>query len=403
MAAQNLSSIDPSTLPNPFNPLAFLPPHVAFQASFTLYVAICCLAVIIWDILHTIAADYQLAFKQRFTRTTLAYFLSRYSTLGYLIGKCIQLTAELPNCHILETIMCAFYTLTHATTGLLLYFRVCAVYNNNLFVRIFFGITWLGVIGCASVTFGGLVGEHIGPTQFCTSRVTKKYIPTPWLMDFVNDTLVFVAIMWKLSSDVGQRLDDTHARPRIGVSAGKGSKTGNGSAAGRRFDWRAMKLINRPTSLQRLTDVFLQDSQVFYLIAVAMNFATIITYFVINNPPDSPFRIMLVFPNTIIVNIMACRVYRNMKLGRPGLLPSSTGPSQTRPDGSGANMNFNVPNGTRGELGAVYHMENLRSMPGNEGTNDIINSKGGITITTDVRTYAGIGEDDALHDLEMGK
>ena len=51
-------------------------------------------------------------------------------------------------------------------------------------------------------------------------------------------------------------------------------------------------------------------------IAVGLNFATLITFFAANNPPQSPFRFMMIYPNIVIVNIMACRVFRNVKFGR---------------------------------------------------------------------------------------
>jgi len=61
--------------------------------------------------------------------------------------------------------------------------------------------------------------------------------------------------------------------------------------------------------------VFLSDSS-HISIAMALNFATIIYFFVDNDPPDSPSRFTMLFPNAVIVNIMACRVFRNVKFGR---------------------------------------------------------------------------------------
>ena len=51
-------------------------------------------------------------------------------------------------------------------------------------------------------------------------------------------------------------------------------------------------------------------------IAVILNLATLITFFVADNPPKSPFRLMMIYPDTVILTIMACRVFRNLKLGR---------------------------------------------------------------------------------------
>ena len=51
-------------------------------------------------------------------------------------------------------------------------------------------------------------------------------------------------------------------------------------------------------------------------IAVVLNFITLITYIAANDPPQSPFRFMMIYPDTVVTNIMACRVFRNVKLGR---------------------------------------------------------------------------------------
>ena len=51
-------------------------------------------------------------------------------------------------------------------------------------------------------------------------------------------------------------------------------------------------------------------------IAVVLNLATIITFCAADNPPQSPFRFVMIYPDTVVLNIMACRVFRNLKLGR---------------------------------------------------------------------------------------
>ena len=61
--------------------------------------------------------------------------------------------------------------------------------------------------------------------------------------------------------------------------------------------------------------VFLSDSS-HISIAVVLNFATIINFFAAINSLDSHVRVTMLYPNAVIVNIMACRVFRNVKLGR---------------------------------------------------------------------------------------
>ena len=61
--------------------------------------------------------------------------------------------------------------------------------------------------------------------------------------------------------------------------------------------------------------MFLSDGSDISLVVI-LNSATLITFFVANNPPQSPFRFMVIYPETVVMNIVACRVFRNLKLGR---------------------------------------------------------------------------------------
>ena len=101
------------------------------------------------------------------------------------------------NCAQLELVGLVLYVITTATTALLFYFRVCAVYNNHMFVRIFFLITWLGVVGGSITIIEGVTGTHLGPTQFCLNIVAHEYIVASAIAGLVNDTTVFAAITYK--------------------------------------------------------------------------------------------------------------------------------------------------------------------------------------------------------------
>ena len=91
-------------------------------------------------------------------------------------------------------------------------------------------------------------------------------------------------------------------------------------------------------------------------IAVALNLATLITFFVANNPPQSPFRFIVIYPETVVMNIMACRVFRNVKLGYHSQAIIMHTPSNT---GNLIQRN-NIP-GTGGEN--LYRMGEAVNMP----------------------------------------
>ncbi|KAF7335983.1 hypothetical protein MSAN_02312000 [Mycena sanguinolenta] len=64
-------------LPNPFTPLAFLPPALARQFEVTRYILAATLGAYVWDIALNLGNDYTLLFKHRVRLPTIVYFLSR--------------------------------------------------------------------------------------------------------------------------------------------------------------------------------------------------------------------------------------------------------------------------------------------------------------------------------------
>ncbi|KAF9524969.1 hypothetical protein CPB83DRAFT_860329 [Crepidotus variabilis] len=272
-------------------------PKDLFQSMLTAYVAIGCLAVYTWDILHSLAADYRLLFHRQFNLKTAVFFSSRLATFGWILSSCIQITALLDDCRPILSAICACFALARSLTAMLFYFRVTAVYRENYYVVGFFSFTWLAVAAAAVLTFaGGTPDREIMDPHNCNTPMKQKYLVASASAELINDTFVLIAILHRLSTD-----NDDEPNGRAG--------------------WRSL-LGFRKTSMRKFTQSFIQDSQLCYLVAVCLNLATIITYFVADDPPTSPIRLMMVYPNTTVVNIMATKVYRNMRLGRSGLLPS---------------------------------------------------------------------------------
>ena len=144
--------------------------------------------------------------------------------------------SQIDHCNLMEMISCTCFVFSRASIALLMYFRVCAVYNMNRIVVLFFGFIWLGVVASAATTFGSLEGIYIGPTKYCTMMVKHDYLISASFICLVNDTLIFLAIMYKL-----------------GMANIRRSPTSQISTA-----WK-------PTGrLQSFTRVFLQDSQIYY-------------------------------------------------------------------------------------------------------------------------------------------
>ena len=68
----------------------------------------------------------------------------------------------------------------------------------NRTVVLFFGFSWLGVIAGSATPFGALEGTYIGPTKYCTTMVKNDYIFAMSVTSFINDTLILLAITYKL-------------------------------------------------------------------------------------------------------------------------------------------------------------------------------------------------------------
>lgn len=123
---------------------------------------------------------------------------------------------------------------------MLFYFRVVAIYRGNYYVTAFFGLTWLAVTAAAILTFAGGAPNRatLGPHD-CNEPTEQKYFVASAAAELINDTCVLVAILHKLSADRDEE-------------------------PGRRAGWRDY-LGFRRTSIRKLTESFIQDSQLCYL------------------------------------------------------------------------------------------------------------------------------------------
>ncbi|KDR73162.1 hypothetical protein GALMADRAFT_125223 [Galerina marginata CBS 339.88] len=272
-------------LPNPFTPMAFLPPDIAFEVTVASYILVGSLGVLIWDILNNLSGDYKLLTKHRVGPPTLAYFLSRIGSLAYVLGSTIFETAHAGNCATFEKVVCALYPVAIPATSLLFFFRVRAVFDSNKYVIAFFAFMWLAVLGgCITVT-RGVTGINIGPTDYCLNAALENYVSAAAIIPLVNDTLVFLAISFRL-------MTNTH----IDYNIRSGVKT-----------------LVFGEYLPAFSKTLFQDGQVYYLTTVTTNLLTVIMLYVTAVPIT--YRTMFTVPNITLMNIMACRVFRNTKLG----------------------------------------------------------------------------------------
>ncbi|KAF9457486.1 hypothetical protein BDZ94DRAFT_1326212 [Collybia nuda] len=278
------SEFDPSQLPNPFTPMAFLPPELAYQKAVTTYVYVGMLGILVWDILIHLGADYKLLTRYRPNIPTLIYFISRWSSLLYSVSSVIFETAPVEDCRVFSKVTCAVYHPAVSATALLFFFRVRALYDGNKYITAVFLFMWLAVLGTSLTVVASLTGVHIGNTKYCTFAGFRPYGSSSNIVIAVFDTCVFVAISWRImTSD---------------------SPTDGGGG---------FRLSGK--HLSQFSKALLQDGQNYYLVAMVCNLLVLIMTYIHGVP--TVYRTIFLVPAVGLTNIMACRVFRNTKLRHP--------------------------------------------------------------------------------------
>ncbi|KAF7361535.1 hypothetical protein MSAN_01187100 [Mycena sanguinolenta] len=273
-------------LPDPFTPLAFLPPALASQVEVSRYVLAATLGAYVWDIGLNLGNDYALLFKHRVRFPTIVYFLSKVFTVAHILTFFIFAVAPVENCNTLALGISISAVLTQSTTAMLFLLRVTAVWHPNKTAYTVFSILWIAVLGAGITSPLGIRGAHIGPTMQCIiTDVLPGYVEFATIMPLVNDTAIFFAISYRILAHT-LVADSFIARLRVFFGA-------NG--------------------LSTISHALLKSGQHFYLIAVAIHITLLV---VLKVPQSTPvYRTMLSIPGLALVNAMGCLVFRRIKFG----------------------------------------------------------------------------------------
>lgn len=86
-----------------------------------------------------------------------------------------------------------------AATGFLFFIRLKAIYNRNRAVIAAFFVLWLGLAVGGIFIVVGVKGGPSGATQYCQDVSVKHFVFYGEVAPLVFDTLVFLAISWRLS------------------------------------------------------------------------------------------------------------------------------------------------------------------------------------------------------------
>ncbi len=102
------------------------------------------------------------------------------------------------NCEVFEKALTAWYPISLGCSALLFFFRVAAIYNRKPVVVASFFVLWLGLLACTLFIPIGVQGDEVGGSNYCQDAFVPNTAYAAIIAPLVHDTLVFIAISWKL-------------------------------------------------------------------------------------------------------------------------------------------------------------------------------------------------------------
>ncbi|KAF8160246.1 hypothetical protein K438DRAFT_1619544 [Mycena galopus ATCC 62051] len=260
-------------------------PELAKQLLFLRYVRTGTCAVFIWDILSNLKADYMLLANYRLAWPVAAYFVSRITCAAYFIGSVVFSTYPAGRCRPFDLALGVLYPIAIPSTSLLFFFRVRAIYGCTRAVTTVFGLMWIAVLATSTIVPIAIRGVNIESTSYCIVGRVASYTGAVGLTPGLFDTAVFLAISYRL-------VGNTHV------------------------EYPSLKQMARAfitgAYLPSFSKSLFIDGQIYYMITVVSSIVT----FVLLCFPGVPivYRSILVIPNMMLTNVMACRVYRHTRL-----------------------------------------------------------------------------------------
>ncbi|KAF4622093.1 hypothetical protein D9613_009444 [Agrocybe pediades] len=338
-------------------------PAIAFEIrrlEIASYFSVGSLSVFVWDLIYNFAHDYDLAKTHGADLASMIYFISRASTFGFVFTITIILTrplGTLDTCTRYRIANIIFYNLLMASTLLLSYIRVCAVWNRSRPIVLLFGVLWLFALACSLTTIPGIqILKNPQFSDLCFEFIEGNYLAAAVLGPTVNHVLVFCAITYGL------------CRPRAMNQNFLDFGTGRGGGGYRVYVFG--------DTLPAFSKALLQSSQLCYAVVVLCGIFGLGWFF--GYQSDASYRIAFVPIYATVVNIMFSWVFRKAKLGVFTIIPP---PNFNTTDPNDANRTFGRGNGN----GNGINIRELSVFPGrkkdleanDDSASDHVEFKGG--------------------------
>ncbi|KAF9477484.1 hypothetical protein BDN70DRAFT_784811, partial [Pholiota conissans] len=287
---------------NPLTPMALLPPDTAEQLTLIIYVAIATLAIQTWDTLVHLLDDYILVTKHPIKFPTMVYFISRWTTLAYLVAAVMLNATPIgeSHCDVTRKLTAIFYLLAVASSELLFFLHVRAVYIDNLAAVSFLFLLWIASFGssltplvaASTVVVSGVQNINIGPiTGYCIGSQEEnapEYLMMAAILPGIHDIFLFFALAYKI----------------LRYSCGDNDRP-----------VEKFKTIVFGHHLPRFSKSLFLHGQAYILCLTITNIVTIILISLPSVPPNYGAFVFGGYPGVMIMNVMAGRLYRNTKSG----------------------------------------------------------------------------------------
>ncbi|KAK7685177.1 hypothetical protein QCA50_011540 [Cerrena zonata] len=297
---------------NPDAPMAFLPPDLANQYVAGTYLIVAVIGAWFMDVILSIPDEIRIYKKRPFRLPDLLYFLSRIAFGGFVLTSFIISSAPLHSCPQVLVVTACFSGLTTPLNSSLFLLRIWGVFHGSKVIIGFFSLFWLSTF-TSFVSAFNIKTHPIGPTQYCIVEAAPQIIAIAFIVAAAYDTLVFLAITMKIVLD----------------SPAEG--------------WKAKtSLLFTGEKMGYISRALLQTGQIYYFVAVSTNI--IILAVVLNHSVPIVFKPAVTAPMVALQNLLACRVFRLLKLGS-----LKTNPDMFRPSVSSAHdqtltsIQFNPP------------------------------------------------------------
>ncbi|KIK66871.1 hypothetical protein GYMLUDRAFT_69910 [Collybiopsis luxurians FD-317 M1] len=267
---------------SPTIPFEFLPPTIASQSQIVTYILAGVSGIFVWDVLSNITADWYMFHLAKNRYALAAYVISRIGAMTYVIGRTVYTTYPVSNCKLADIILDCFFPIGTAGSCFLFFLRARATFIAQKYMVAFFAFLWVSVLASSITVPFATSSVNIGNTPYCVVISYKSFATSSIIVATVHDTLIFLAISYKLMS--------------YGFA--------------KHYSLRERIL---GTNLPAFSKGMLRNGQKYYLVTVLSNLATIAMAYAPVNPV---YQLVLTIPNMMLTNVMACYVYRQTVLGQ---------------------------------------------------------------------------------------